>query len=258
MWFEDLMDDCKQALTLITSNIWISLPYVVHALVVTIGSIILFVGFVMVFVFTTLSFSHDPMADVNWLLLGAGLLGGIALTSLLTSALSALTEAGSLHLFAAVAAGEKPSSQLFWLGVRSSFLSMWGITLFLNFLAIILSPVLLAILGLLLAAGILSGGWALLAAAAIVTVFLGAWPAALVLDKQGGFKALASGFRLGRRYFWGLFILALAAALLGQQLSAAFGPLVAILAGWILAVIVRSWSKMTILLIYKRHSSISQ
>ncbi len=81
---------------------------------------------------------------------------------------------------------------------------------------------------------------------------MGAWPVALVLDKKGAFPALGAGFRLGKGYFWGMFILVLATVLLSQQLAMAFGPLIAILAGWILAMMVRAWQRMTIVLIYKR------
>jgi len=103
-----------------------------------------------------------------------------------------------------------------------------------------------------LTVGLFSGGWGLFIIPVLGTVFLGAWPIALVLDRQGGFKALGSGIRLGRDYFWGMFVLGVAAALIGQHMTAAFGILITILVGWIIAMVVYSWYKMTLVLIYKR------
>lgn len=250
MWFDELMDDCKRALALVTSNIWISLPYALHALIAFV--IIALVTLLSLAFVISAGFGFDMSQDMNWLVFVAGGLGIIGVAALVSSVLNALVEAGSINLFAAVADGAKPSSSLFWSGVRTYFFSMWGMTLFLSLLGFLLSPILIILLALALVAGTLSGGWALLAFSALGGVFLGAWPVALVLDKKGAFPALGAGFRLGKGYFWGMFILVLATVLLSQQLAMAFGPLIAILAGWILAMMVRAWQRMTIILIYKR------
>jgi hypothetical protein len=250
MWFDQLMDDCKRGLALVVANIWISLPYVIHAVIVFVLSILvlLFAAFFILYA----GFSFDLNQDINWLHFIAGGLGIIAVTALISSILKALVEAGSISLFAAVADGAKPSARLFWSGVRIFFLPVWGMRLFLGLMCLLISPLIIALLALAMVAGVFSGGWAISAFGALVSVFLGAWPVALVLDKKGAFSALAAGFRLGKGYFWGMFLLFLAFALLTQQLAVAFGPFIAMAVGWALAMVAQAWLKMTIILIYKR------
>ena len=251
MWFDELMDDCKQALALVWSNRWIALPYILHSLVVgLIAGGLLAVTFFMFIVGAvgTVGSSTFPI----WSII-APLLIGVTLAVLVFSVLSALVDAGSISMFAWVAEGYKPDTRMFWEGVRKYFLSMWGIQLFLGALALVLSPI-LALLALLFVVtiGILSGGWGLLIIPVLGLVFFSAWPMALILDGQGGFKALGSGIRLGKRYFWGMFVLGLASTLIGQQLASILGPILALLIGWIIVVFVSSWYKMTVLLVYKR------
>lgn len=250
MWFDELMDDCKRGLTLVTANFWIALPYVIHAAI----SFVLMILMVIFSAFYILyaGFSFDLNQGINWLLFFAVGLGTVALAALVASTLSALVEAGSINLFAAVADGAKPSARLFWSGVRTFFFPMWGMTLFLGLMCLLLSPIIIVLLALAMAAGVLSGGWALFALGAIASVFFGAWPVALVMDKKGAFSALGAGFRLGKGYFWGMFLLFLAFALISQHLAVAFGPVIAILGGWILAMVAKAWLKMTIILIYQR------
>lgn len=248
MWFEDLMDDCKGALALVLDNFGISLPYILHSLVIILCAFLLIFGFMAILLGAVGVSAYLE----NWLWMLPGFLAGGALFALVLSAVNAVMEAGSVSLFVAAAAGESATAQVFWGGVRRYFLPMWGIMLFLNLLALVLSPVLAVLLALVLLAGGLSAGWGFLVIPVIVTVFLGAWPVALVLDNNGGFKALGNGIRLGKRYFGGMFILGLATALLGSSISSVLGPLGALLLGWVGAAFVRTWSKLAILMIYKR------
>lgn len=253
MWFDELMDDCKQALALVWANIWIALPYVIHTVVTVVGVFIAVFGFIFLFIFLVASTFGRPDPGMGWLVVLLIFLIAGAVFAVIASAIKAMVEAGSISLFAAVADGHKPSAALFWSGVRTHFLSMWGITLFLSLAGVLLSPILFILLALFGLGGLLTAGWGTLAIPVLLTVFLGAWPIALVLEGKGGFSALGAGFRLGKRYFWGLCVLGLAATLIAPQLSTAFGPLVTILIGWVLALVIRAWQKMTILLIYRRH-----
>lgn len=251
MWFDDLMDDCKRALALVGANIWVALPYVLHTLAVLVCSFILAMFF-MVLGVSAWSFSLSSVAEINWVLLVPALLAAIIVMVIIFTALKALVEAGTVPLLAAVAVGQRPSGHIFWEGVRAHFLPMWGISLFLSLMGFLLSPVLIVLAALVVIVGGITAGWGFLLVPIMLTVYLGAWPVALVLDQQGGFSALGAGIQLGNRYFWGMFVLGLAATLLAQSLSTVLGPMGAIFVGWVLASVVQAWTKLTILLIYKR------
>lgn len=248
MWFDELMDSCKRALALITANIWIVLPYVLH----TLALVITFAALALVVFLLILGAAGLSAYFQDWLLMIPAALVTAVIVVLVVSAVNACIEAGSVRLFAAVAAGERPSAPIFWAGVRSHFMSMWGLMLLLSLAAIVLSPVLIVVLALIVMVGGLSAGWGFLIFPVMLTVYLGAWTVALVLDNLGGLQALKAGVSFVNRYFWGLVILGLAATLLGPTLSGVMGPLVAMLAGWIIAAFVRSWSTMAIILIYQR------
>jgi hypothetical protein len=253
MWFNELMDDCKHALSLVWSNPWIALPYVLQALLIGIIAGGLAVVFILMFVVGAIGASNNSIHIWGMII---PFLIGLPLITLLFSSLAAMVDAGSISLFARVVEGHRPNSALFWEGVGRHFLPMWGIRLFLGALVLILSP-LLALLVIIFSVtvGILSGGWGMIVIPVLSMVFFAAWPMALILDGQGGFKALKAGIRLGRNYFWGMFVLALAATLVGQHLSTAFGPILTIIIGWVIAILVNAWFKMTVLLIFRRRSA---
>ena len=161
--------------------------HVIHAV-----TLFLICGSPLAFFILYAGFSFDLNQDINWLHFIAGGLGIIAVTALISSILKALVEAGSISLFAAVADGAKPSARLFWSGVRIFFLPVWGMRLFLGLMCLLISPLIIALLALAMVAGVFSGGWAISAFGALVSVFLGAWPVAL----PGHASALAAGFRL--------------------------------------------------------------
>lgn len=248
MWFHDLMDDCKTGLDIARSNIVIFVPGIISAITTFILAGITLLG---LFVLLPLVFAA---ADRElFLFIPLFLTVIIILGALLFTALQSFFEAGAYNILAAVSDGVQPRLAHFWTGTRDYFLRFWGTYLILCLIPFLLSPLLITVLiPYALTVGILTAGWGLLALVVLWAVFFSAWPAALVIDNLSIRKALGASIKLGRIFFWGMFILGLASIMLSQYLSSAFGLPIFYLAGWLIGIVIHVYFNLVVLLVYKR------
>lgn len=253
MWFDEIMDDCKQALQVASHHKGIFIPRIVYALIILLFFVILFIGLVMFFVGSIVQLSTTPH-DFEKLVsnLWPMIIGGIGIYLLLI-VLSAAVEVGSIHLYKLAIEGIRPKTAYFFDGIKKHFFKVFGLSFLANTLFLILSPLILALFILYaVTIGILTSGWGITLLSILLGTYLNVWTIAVVVDDVGPFKALARSFKLGRKYFWAMFVLTLSLYILVRYLIFAFGLLVAAAVGWIIYSVIITLFKLVFVLVYRR------
>lgn len=253
MWFDDIMDDSKEALKLANKNGTVFIPIIINALVN-----ILFVVFIVFgAIFFGIVFKDRLSGIVNgyespWpVVIPASI--AVFVTYLAYTAIKAIMDVGSINMYKTAYQGVKPGAHHFLEGVRIYFWRVFGVTLFFNFIFIILSIPILAIFLLYTATiGLLTAGWGLVFLWSIIGAYLSSWIIAVVTDDIGAFEGIGRSISLGRKYFWALFILNLAGAMIAPYVSLAFGGFVAVFGSWFLSAAIMLYMKFAILLFYER------
>lgn len=251
MWFDELMDDFKNALLISSKNKRIFAPVFIK-----LGLAILFFIFCIVeFVFAIIGLSNmnegmlwQEVVHKLPMLIGFGLL-----TYLLYLAGSSFLEAGSISLYKTASDDINPGSADFFGGVKKYFFKMFGGLLLINIIVIILSPILLLLyLIFALIVGTLTAGWGIVWLSVVMLVYFKAWTTIVVMDDKSPVSAILASIRFGGKYFWTIFVLMLSYLLITKYAIIAFGLLPALAAGWFFAGITTTYFRMVLLLIYKR------
>jgi hypothetical protein len=254
MWFDEIMDDCKQAL--ITANKYknIFIPiFLKLALSVAIFGYI-FVSFIASIIKNSYIFEYmvnDPAALME--LFPTLIVNGIIIYLLVLVGFSIL-DVGSINMFKVALNDQKPSFKDFKEGIKNYFFKVVLGKLFMHLLIVITLPItaLLYIIYALIV-GTLTAGWGILFFGIFVSIFLGTWVPIIVIEGYSPLKAIGRSIKLGAKYFKGLFVVLLASTLLGSYSTIIFGVLAAVLAGWFIAGVVKTYFNLVVMLVYYRN-----
>ncbi|MDF2530706.1 MAG: conserved rane protein of unknown function [Clostridia bacterium] len=253
MWFDEIMDDCKQALIIANKHKNVFVPvFLKLALSIAIFGYI-FISFIAGIFKNQYIFEYmidDPSAILE--LLPTVLTNGIIIYLLILVGFSIL-DVGSINMFKTALNDQKPRFKDFTEGVKSYFFKVLLGKLFIHLLVIITLP-LTAFLYIVYAviAGTLTAGWGVLFLSVFVSIYLGTWVTIIVIEGYSPLKAIGKSIKLGAKYFKGLFVILLASILIGKYSIVLFGVLAAVLAGWFIAGAVATYFKLVVMLVYYR------
>ncbi len=253
MWFDEVMEDCKSALRIAHKNKGIFIPLFIK---LGLNILLIILAFVLVIgnIVRIATLSIRGMEDLNILLrqLPLFLIAGVIIYLIYLLG-DSLIEVGSINLLKAAANEEKPRFSYFLEGIRSYFIKVLGGKLLILLVCLVLSPIIILLYMLYTAIiGTLSGGWGIIFLGVIVGVYFASWTTAIVVDNLSPTRAIGLSFRLGKKYFPGLFIILLSSTLIGSYISMVFGPLVALLGGWFIGGVILTYFKLVVLLTYNR------
>lgn len=254
MWFDEIMEDCKQALFTANKYKGIFIPiFLKLALTLAIGVFVVIstIGgiarhrYILDYVFT------DTWAMMEVL---PGILMSALVLYLLVLVGHSIIDVGSINMFKQALSDQKPTFKDFGEGIKHYLLKVLLGKLFLHVLILITSPILI-FLYLLYAVvvGTLTAGWGVVFLAVALSAFLGTWISITVLEGSSPLEAIGKSLRLGKHYFKGLFVVLLAASLISSYAVSIFGILAAVVGGWFIAGIVSTFFKLVILRIYNRN-----
>lgn len=254
MWFDEIMDDCKQALITAGKHKGIFVPiFLKLALSITIFAYI-FISFiagiirheyVLEYVFTDYSAFMEVLPTI--------VTNGIIIYALVLVGFSIL-DVGSINMFKAALNDRKPRFNDFTEGVKNYLLKVILGKMFMHLIILVTLPI-TVVLYLLYAllVGTLTAGWGMVFLSVFVSIYLGTWVTIIVIEGDGPLKAIGKSIKLGRRYFKGLFIVLLASALISSYSTVIFGVLAAVLGGWFIAGLVATYFKLIMMRIYYRN-----
>jgi hypothetical protein len=253
MWFDEIMEDCKNALRITNNNKGIFVP-----IFIKLGlSILLFAttfAFVIGYIVRIANFSFRDISDLQILFRELPIVLAIGIIIYFLYLLgSSIIEVGAINLLKMAVAGNKLKSSHFFEGIKNYFLKVLGGKLIILLIVLVLSPV---IIGLYLLytvlIGTLTAGWGITFLSAFITVYFTSWTTAVVVDNLSPIKAIGISIKLGKKYFWGLFTIILSSILISRYIAVVFGPLVALLGGWFIAGVILTYFKLVVLMVYNR------
>ncbi len=254
MWFDEIMDDCKQALFTANKYKGIFIPiFLKLALSLAIG---IFVVVSIIGGIARHRYILDYVFTDSWAMMEV--LPGVLLSGLILYLLvlvgHSIIDVGSINMFKQALNGQKPTFKDFGEGIKHYLLKVLLGKLFLHVLILIASPIWIC-LYLLYAVlvGTLTAGWGIIFLAVAVSVFLGTWISITVLEGSSPLTAISKSLRLGKRYFKGLFVVILASSLISSYSVSIFGILAAVVGGWFIAGVVSTYFRLVILKIYYRN-----
>lgn len=254
MWFDEIMDDCKQALVTANKYKGIFLPILLNLVLVVGIAIFVFISMFSILMKYIYAIQYMP-GDLYTIMEMLPVLLGIGLILYLIALIGySIIEVGSINMYKAALSDIKPSFSHFIEGIKKYLLKVILGKIFLLLLSLLVSPIILVLFLLYITiAGTLTGGWAILFLSAFVLVYFSTWVSIIVIEGTSPFKAIGKSIKLGRKYFKGLFIILLATALLASYSVAILGIFAAIFVGWFIAGIVSTCSKLVLMLIYYRN-----
>lgn len=217
MWFDEIMDDCKQGLEVVSKNKGVFIPILIQAAINMALFIFVFVGSVIFFIrhgrdLETIFNSPENLLSVALPIIFIGFI-----LYLFFVVIGVMIEVGSVHLYKLAVEGIKPKVSYFFDGIKRYFLKVFGGTLLLHIIILILFiPGLVLFVLYSLTIGILTAGWGITLLGILIGVYFNAWTVAVVVDDMGPLKAIITSMKFGMRYFWGLFVLTLAGIMISQ------------------------------------------
>lgn len=258
MWFDEIMDDCKKALKVSNNHKGIFVPIFIN-----LGITLLFITYFVIVGITLIRRIDEAIANVYWtsdlyiFKILAEQIPFVLIVSIIAYFLiivfGSLMKAGSINLYKNAVNGVKLKASHFIHGIKLYFFKLLRGTLFIHFIAIVASPFIFVFLMFYsMITGFLAPAWGMLFLSTVVSVFLVAWPLIVVDDNIKPLKAISTSFKLGSKCFMGLFIILLASALIARYVVMMFGPFVAILAGFFLGGVVKTYFEVIVLLVYRR------
>lgn len=253
MWFDEIMDDCKQALQIASKHKGIFVPLLVKGGIYVLTFIVLFITAVGLLVQYIGDFeSIRAGLQDSWMLLVPAVLGAVTLYLFLT-AIGTVIEVGSINLYKLAIDGIQPKIAYFFEGIRKYFFRVFGVTLLIHGIVLILLPLLLALaMVYAITIGILTAGWGFVLIAVLAGIYFNLWIIAVVVDDMRPLEAITTSIKIGRKYFWGMFILTLSGLMVGDYLVSAFGTLVTLTVGWFIGGVVVTYFKLVFVLVYRR------
>ena len=255
IYFNQLMDDMKEALTLSNRNKGLFLPALIANLIMVI------LGFIMIFIFIFLvvgTIMSISATQANWsYLISIGII--TMLLIILFSLVFMALDLGINSIVIGTVNGEKPSAAIFFKGIRTFFLKVLSTNIGLFFLytigfILLLIPYILY----LLTVGILTGGYGVLFLSCLFQAFLGSWILLLMENgdnKIGGFSSIGINLKFGKRYFWLMILVFFIQLQLTAYLPSLFGLLGATLATLFISYVVTTIFKIVVLLTYRRYKA---
>lgn len=253
MWFDEIMDDCKQALKTSNENKGIFAPIFVNLVLVILLAIFLIINTIFLFGDVIKAIIRDVKAyEIFATNLPSIIIIGV-ITYLLVVVGISLMKAGSINLYQKAVNNINLQISDFFDGIKQSFFKLFKGTLFIHLIILLISPIVLGLFILYsVTIGFLTGGWGVLFLSSFVAVFFAAWPIITVVDNIRPLKAILLGFKLGKQYLPALFILMIANIMIGNYLVTVLGPFGAIIAGWFINGVVGTYFSVVILLVYNR------
>ena len=253
MWFDEVMDDCKEGFEIACKNKKIFIPLLIKNALDMVFFLLWFIGVLLIFIahgrdLKTILNLQDNLSNLLIFLFFA-----VITFYLYFTLVSAVFEAGSVNLYRAVVNGLEPEAQYFFQGVSKYFLKILGGILLFHIVCIIFCiPIVIVLAIYTFTVGILTAGWGVIFLWIMVSVYLAMWTIAVVVDDLGPVQAIGAGIQMGRKYFWGLFILILASGMIRRFLVSVFGSLISFLGGWFISGLIGVYFKLILLLVYMR------
>ena len=254
MWFDEIMDDCKQALITANKHKNVFIPIFLKLVISAAIFIYIFVSFIAGIIkheYVFESMLYNPSVILG--LLPTLITNGIIIYLLVLVGFSIL-DVGSINMFKAALNNQIPKFKDFTEGVKNYFFKVILGKLFIHLLIIITLPV-TAFLYIIYALIVdtLTAGLGMLFLSIFLSVFLGTWVTIIVIEGYSPLKAIGKSIKLGAKYFKGLFIVLLASTLVSSYSTFVFGFLAAVLGGWFIAGVVATYFKLVVMLVYYRN-----
>lgn len=252
MWFEELMDDCKNALRICHKSKGIFIPMIIQMVLYVFAVFVMIVGmFILLMHNIRAAHTLERYQDVLSMFMPIVLM--VVLVYAFLVLVGIVVEVGSIRLYDLAQEGIKPKAKYFMEAVKKYFLRVLGMVLGVHGVLLILLPILLVFLIIYgMTIGILTAGWGLTFLTVFVGVYFSIWKIAVVLEDMRAVKAVMASIRFGHRYFWSMFILTLSFTLISAYVAYAFGTLIALLAGWFITAVITTYFKVVFVIFYKR------
>ncbi|NLY44136.1 MAG: hypothetical protein GX066_09280 [Clostridiaceae bacterium] len=253
MWFDEIMDDCREGFEIACKNKKLFIPLFIKNALDMFFFILWFTVVMLIFIahgrdLKTILNSPDNLSNLLLFLFFACLTFYLYFTLF-----SAIFEAGSINLYKTIVSGLEPKAQYFFQGVKKYFLKiLGGIFLFHIVFIIFCIPIIIVLVIYTFTIGILTAGWGIVFLGIVVNVYFATWPVAMVADDLEPVQAIGTGIKLGRKHFWELFILVLASGMISRFLVSVFGSLIVFVGGWFISGIIEAYFKLVLLLFYMR------
>lgn len=253
MWFDDLMNDFKQALAVTSQHKGVFVPILLKFVMHVIVGVLIVIG-----IFTTIT--SGVLASVN----EADILDTVF--SILTTAsiflivsyliylvLWALIEVGSINLYRAAINDEKPSKDHFFEGIRTYLGKVFAGKLLIHFIFLVTSPIWMVLFVIyLIVIGIPTAGWGVLLLTVTIGAYFASWTIAIVHDDLDVVGGIIASFRLAKNHYKTLFLIMLSTTMITQYAITLLGPLGLVLGGWLIGGVLRTYFKIVIYLTYIR------
>lgn len=254
MWFDEIMDDCKQAL--VTSNKYkgIFIPiFLKLALSLGIFAYILisFIAGIIKYQYIFENIFYDYYSF--WEILPGIIISAIIIYLLVLVGFS-IIEVGTINMYKIALSNQKPRFKDFTEGIKNYLLKVILGKLLLHIIVIITLPI-TAFLFIVYAliAGTLTAGLGFIFIGVFISIYFSTWIPIVVIEGCSPIRAIIKGFKLGSKYFKGLFIVLLASTLISSYSTIIFGLLVAVVAGWFISGLVAAYFQLVVMQIYYRN-----
>lgn len=255
MWFDILMDDCKESLMVSDKYHGVYFPVFLKLIASLVMGIFLVISVIAIIAGGAMSgFEHmDGMEIAINIFKSLGFLGVISY--ILYLIIWGLIEVGTINMISAAFNDEKPTKAIFLEGIKTYLRKVISGKLLIHFVVMILSPVLfIAFILYAVIIGIPTAGYGVVFLFIAIGAYFATWTIAIVEDEMDVTEGLGASFRLARNHFKPLFVIVLSASLISQYVIWLFGPLGAVLAGWFLGGVINLYFKMVTYRTYIRYS----
>lgn len=259
MWFDRLMDDIKSSLKISSENKVIFTPMFIKLGFSILGIIFSIIGAVV-------TIAGISVAAINWSVETAPenivkmlvlLLPLLITTFIIALCVRIVIDVGSIHLCNEVVKGNSPKFSEFFKGIKTFTLRGLGGNLLLTLFAVILSPLILALVILyLVTCGILAGNWAFSFLSAIISTYFGIWTTIMIVDNISPLDAIKKGFDFANKNFKMLLILMLAYNSILAYVLTLSGPVIMIIGTWFIEGIFTAILHVILIQVYNRDKEV--
>lgn len=257
MWFEELMDDFKNAMLLSDKYKGMYVP-VLFKLAMGIILGVLFIGSFIGMLTGGILASEMVKEPFKFAVSMIGSMGVVfILMFIIYCILWSIIEIGTISLINAALIDEKPTKEHFLNGIKE-FLGGTVITkVILDLVWFVTFPIWLTLfLIFMLTVGILTGGWGLILLGAAVSALFISWPIVIVNGNKRGLSAVKESIVFGRKNLKSMVVVIVFASLVSGYASSMFGPLVALIGAWLIGGAILIYSKIIIVMKYTRYKEL--
>lgn len=257
MWFDEIMDDCKKALVTAGKYKGIFIPIFLK-LALSLGIfayiIISFVASIYKYRYIIEDLFNDRYSFTE--ILPGIIISGIIIYLLVLVGFS-IIEVGGINMYKTALGDQKPRFKDFMDGIKNCLLKVILGKLLLHIAVIITLPI-TAFLFIFYAliVGTLTAGLGFIFLGVFISIYFSTWIPIVVIEGCSPVRAIIKGFKLGSKYFKGLFIIMLASTLISSYSAVIFGILAAILAGWFISGLAATYFQLVVMQIYYRNKEL--